>query len=73
MQARRGRDCMVDGFTTTCTFSAYHHQSCQFESSSWRGVLDTRLCDKLVSDLRQAGCFLRILRFAPTIKLIATI
>jgi hypothetical protein len=22
---RRGRDCMVVGFTTTCVISAYHH------------------------------------------------
>jgi len=22
---RRGRDCMVVGFTTTCAISAYHH------------------------------------------------
>jgi hypothetical protein len=24
-----GRDCMVVGFTTTCTISAYHHNSCK--------------------------------------------
>ena len=33
-----------------------------------RGVLDITLCDKLVSDLRQVGGFLRILRFPPPIK-----
>jgi len=43
---RRGRDCMVFGFTTTCEISGYYHQSCEFESRSWRGVLDTTLCDK---------------------------
>ena len=32
-------------------------------------VLDTTLCDKFVSDLRQVGGFLRILRFPPPIKL----
>jgi hypothetical protein len=38
-----------------------------------RGVLDTTLCDK-VSDLRQVGGFLRVLRrFPPPIKLTATI
>ena len=42
-----GRDCMVVGFTTTCAISAYHHQSCEFEPCSWRGVLDTALCDKV--------------------------
>jgi hypothetical protein len=32
-------------FTTTCAISAYHHWSCEFESRSWRCVLDTTLCD----------------------------
>ena len=36
---RHGHDCMVVGFTTTCAISAYHH--------SWRGVLDTTLCDNV--------------------------
>jgi hypothetical protein len=30
---------------------------------SWRGVRDTTLCDKVVSDLRQVGVLLRVLRF----------
>ena len=42
-----GRDRMVVGFTTTCAISAYHHKSCEFESHSWQGVLDTTLCDKV--------------------------
>ena len=25
------RDCMIVGFTTTYTISAYHHKSCEFE------------------------------------------
>jgi hypothetical protein len=25
--------------------SAYHHKSCEFEPRSWRGVLNTTLCD----------------------------
>jgi hypothetical protein len=37
---------MLVGFTTTCAFSDYHHLSCEFESLSWRGVLDTILCDE---------------------------
>ena len=41
------RDRMVVGFTTTCAISAYHHLSCEFETRSWRGVLDTTLCDKV--------------------------
>jgi len=24
-RGRRGRDCMVVGFTTTCAISSYHH------------------------------------------------
>ena len=44
----------VVGFTTTFAISAYHHLSCEFESCSWRGVLDTTLCDK-VCQLLVAG------------------
>jgi len=47
VRGRRGRDRIVVGFTTTGAISAYHHQSCEFESCSWRGVLDTTLCDKV--------------------------
>ena len=32
---------------TTYVISAYHHYRCQFESRSWRSVLDTTLCDKV--------------------------
>ena len=53
---------MVAGFTTTYAISA----SGEFESHLWQGVLDTTLCDKFVSDLRQVGGFLR---FPPSIKL----
>ena len=59
------------GFTTTSAISAYHHQSCEFESRSWRRVLDAALCNK-VSQL-QVVVFLRILRFPQPIKLTATI
>jgi len=38
-------DRMVVGCATTYASSAYHHVSCEFESSSRRGVLDTTLCD----------------------------
>ena len=37
----RGRDHMIVGFTTTRAISAYHHYGCEFESHSWRGILDT--------------------------------
>ena len=56
---------MVVGFTTTCAIGASHHSSCEFESSSWQGVLITTLI-KFVSDLRQVNGFL-------TIKLTTTI
>ena len=59
----RGRDRMVVGFT----ISTYHHY-CEFEPRSWRGILDTTLCD-----LRQVAGFLWVLRFPPPIKLTATI
>jgi hypothetical protein len=35
---RRGRDRMDVGFTPTYAISANHHQSCEFESRSWRGL-----------------------------------
>ena len=44
---RSDQDHIVVGFTTTCAISAYHHKSCEFESCSWWGVLDTTLCDKV--------------------------
>jgi hypothetical protein len=69
----RGRDRMLVGFTTICAISAYHHYSCEFKPRSWRGVLDTKLCEKFVSELQQVGGFLRVLRFPPPIKLTATI
>ena len=46
--SRRGRYRMVVGFITTCAISVNRHYSWQFESRSWRGVLDTTLCDSLL-------------------------
>ena len=43
----RGCDRMVVGLTTTCPISTYHHYNYEFESHSWRGVLNTTLCDKV--------------------------
>jgi hypothetical protein len=34
-------------FETTCTISANHHWSCEFQSRSCRGVLNTTLCDNV--------------------------
>jgi hypothetical protein len=44
---RRGQDRIVVWFTTTYIISAYHHWSCDLESLSWRGVLDTTVYDKV--------------------------
>jgi hypothetical protein len=65
---RRGR--MVVGFPITDVISAYYHYSCEFESRSWRGVLDTTLCDKVCQQLATGRWFLR---FPPPIKLTADI
>ena len=43
----RGRDHIVVGFTDTYVISAYHHTCCLLKHRSWRGVLDTTLCDKV--------------------------
>ena len=43
----RGCDHMVVGFTTTCAIGAYHHQSCEFKSCSWWGVLNKTLSDQV--------------------------
>jgi len=66
----RDRDYMVVGFITTYVISAYHHQCCEFESRSGRGVQHYVI--KLISDLWQVGGFLRVLRCPPPIKLTAT-
>jgi len=47
LRGHRGRDRMVVRFTTIYVISAYHHSRCEFESSSWRDVLDTTLCNKV--------------------------
>ena len=44
---RRGRGRMAVEFTTTCTISAYYHLSCEFESRSARGVLESTLVCKV--------------------------
>jgi hypothetical protein len=46
-RGNHGRDRMVVRFTTTYVISAYHNKSCEFESYSWRGVLEITLCGKV--------------------------
>ena len=65
-----GRHRMVVGFTTTYAISACHHWCCEFESRSGWGVQHNVI--KFVSDLRQVGDFLRVLRFPSPKKLTAT-
>ena len=70
-RGRRDYDCTVVGFTTTYAINVYHHWCCLFESRSERGV--PHYVIKFVSDLRQVGGFLWVLRFPLSIKLTATI
>ena len=59
---RRGRDRMVVEFTTTYAISAYHW-CWEIESRSGGGAQHYVI--KFVSDLRQVGGFLWVLRFPP--------
>jgi len=68
VKGRHGHDCMVVGFITT-----YHHKRCEFESHSGNVYSIQHYVIKFVSNLRQVGGFLRVLRFSPPIKLTATI
>ena len=70
-RGRRGCDRMVVGFTTTYAISSQHHWCCEFESRPGWGVQHYVM--KLISDFRQVGGFLRVLRFPPPIKLTVTI
>jgi hypothetical protein len=58
---------LVVGFTTTCAISAYHQKSCEFESRSWKGVLDITLCDKVCEWLATIH-FLQVLLVSSTNK-----
>jgi D-arabinose 1-dehydrogenase-like Zn-dependent alcohol dehydrogenase len=58
------------------TFSLIiYHGNCVFllESRSWRGVLDTTLCDKVRQLLLSVDGYFRIFRFPLPTKLIANI
>ena len=45
-RSRHGQDHMVVGFIITYAIDAYHHTQ-EYEFRSWRGVVDTTLCDKV--------------------------
>ena len=59
--------------TTTYAISAYHQWSCEFKFRSGEVYSILHYVIKFVSDLRQVGGFLRVLRFPPSIKLTTTI
>ena len=70
-QFLRGDHChdrMVVECATTYASSAYHHLSCEFESSSWRGVLDTTLCDIIFKWLMAGRLFTSGTLFCSTNK-----
>ena len=64
-RGRHGRDCMVVGFITTYSISAYHHFHCEFEPRS--GEVQYYVI-KFFSDLLQVGSLLLVIRFPPPIK-----
>ena len=68
-----GRDRMVVGFITIYATSDYHHKRCEFESYSDEVYSIQHYVITFVSDLRQGGGFLRVLRFPLPIKLIVMI
>jgi hypothetical protein len=63
-----GHDHMVIGFTTTYAISAYFYKSCEFESCSWQGVLDTTLYNKVCQWLASCMWFSSSSPFSSTNK-----
>jgi hypothetical protein len=61
---RHGRERMVVGFTTTCAIKVVGSNPVDGEVYSIQHYVI-----KFVSDLRQVGGFLRVLRFPPPIKI----
>jgi hypothetical protein len=55
----RGRDRMVNWYT----ISMYRHLSCEMESHSWRGALDTTICDQMCRWLATGAVFSRYSSF----------
>jgi hypothetical protein len=67
-RGRRDRDRMVVGFTTT--YMCYQYLLpliWEFESRSWRGVLDTTLCDKVYCIYFYCFCLVQAICFNETI------
>jgi hypothetical protein len=71
--SRRGRDLMVVGLTTAYAISDCHHNIVVSSNPAQGEVYSIQhYVIKFVSDLRQVGGFLRILRFPSQIKLTTT-
>ena len=58
---------MVVGFTSIYATSAYH-QRCMFQSCSWRGILDTTLCNTVCQWFAAGQLFSLITPICPTNK-----
>ena len=65
---RRGRNCMVVGFTATYAISVFHYHICEYESCGWRGALDITLCDKIYQLLATGRWFSPITLVSSTNK-----
>jgi hypothetical protein len=72
-RCRRGRDCMIVGFTSTFAINVHHHYLNEFEFRSGKVYSIQHYMIKFVSDLRQVGDLLRVLLFSPCIKMTAAI
>ena len=69
MLYRDRRDRMVFGFTTTYTIGAISTNDVSSNPAHDKMYSIQQYVIKFVSDLRQVGGFLRVLRFPPPIKL----
>lgn len=62
-EGRRGLDRVVNGFTTTCVFSAYHTKDVTKNPAHGKAYSVQQYAIKMVSDLPQVGAFIPVLRF----------
>jgi hypothetical protein len=64
----RGLDCMSWIYKLPVQTLPITTKVASLNPRSWQGVLNTALCDKFVSDLRQVDGFLRVLWFPPPVN-----
>ena len=69
-RCRRGRDCMIVGFTSTFAINVHHHYLNEFDFRSGKVYSIQHYMIKFVSDLRQVG---DLLLFSPWIKMTSEI